>query len=274
MAINNSLNAPTTTGTVLAGNGTGYSSVTYTPLNTDSTIVSRDANGNSNFVNVIESVTNTVSSGQTISMNYGSTGEQLAIGTSTIKYVLPDSTTLYQNQTYNFNNNSTGNITIYLHDGITLLTTVPSGACVYIINDSNLTSNGTWDYHWLMPSSTSFGNSGLSLQGYLTTSPPSSATATTAWVTSLTAGTAQQNTSGYDMLVTICVTVALSTTATLVMGVGATSTPTTQTVIPSFTVAAATQYTWSAYVPNNYYLLVNSTGTITISSITTMAMGI
>lgn len=105
-------------------------------------------------------------------------------------------------------------------------------------------------------------NSGIS------TAPASSNTATTAFGTTLTAGTALQNTTGYDIHVNICVNVTSSTTATLTLGVGPTSTPTTNTVLPSFSVAVASLFTFSAIVPNNYYLLVGSTGTITIGSIT------
>jgi hypothetical protein len=109
---------------------------------------------------------------------------------------------------------------------------------------------------------------------YLDTQPVTSATATSAWATSLTAGTAKQNTSGYGMIVNVAVTVSSATSATIIAGVGTTSTPTTQTIVPTFTVATSTVYTFSTYVPNNSYLLVNSTGTITISSITTSATGI
>lgn len=104
----------------------------------------------------------------------------------------------------------------------------------------------------------------------LYTQPPSSNTATTSFGTSLTVGTSKQNTLGYDILVNIAVTVSSATTATITLGVGSTSSPTINTVIPSFTVAASTIYTFSAIVPQNYYVLVNDTGTITISSITCM----
>ena len=104
--------------------------------------------------------------------------------------------------------------------------------------------------------------------GGLVTAPVSSNTATTAYGTSLTAGTSLRNTTGYDLMVNICATVASSTGATFVLGVGSTSTPTTNTVVPSFTVAVATQFNFSAIVPNNYYLLVNDTGTISLTSLT------
>lgn len=109
----------------------------------------------------------------------------------------------------------------------------------------------------------------LIINGGVVTKPVSSNTSTTAFGTSLTAGTSIQNTLGYDILVNIAVAVTSSTTATIVMGIGSTSTPTTNTVIPSFTVATFTNFSFSAIVPNSYYLLVNTTGTITIGSITT-----
>jgi hypothetical protein len=56
--------------------------------------------------------------------------------------------------------------------------------------------------------------------------------------------------------------------------VGSATGPTTNTVIPSFTVAAATFFTFSAYVPAGYYLVYNTTGTITVTSATVQAMGV
>lgn len=107
--------------------------------------------------------------------------------------------------------------------------------------------------------------------GGLATNPVASSVATTAFGTSLTAGSAVQNTTGYDLLVNIAVTVTAATTSTLTLGVGTTSSPTTNTVVPSFTVAASTVYSFSAIVPNNYYVLVNQTGSPTIGSITTQS---
>jgi len=98
------------------------------------------------------------------------------------------------------------------------------------------------------------------------TAPVSSHTATTAFGTSLTAGTAVQNTLGYDILLNISVVVASATTATLTLGVGSTATPTVDTVVASF--SSAGTYSFSAIVPNSYYVLVNDTGTISITSIT------
>jgi hypothetical protein len=53
------------------------------------------------------------------------------------------------------------------------------------------------------------------------------------------------------------------------MGVGSTTTPTTDTVVASFSVAETVSF--CAIVPNNYYLLVDTTGTIVVGSITTQS---
>ncbi len=98
------------------------------------------------------------------------------------------------------------------------------------------------------------------------TAPVSSNTATIGFGTSLTAGTSVQNTLGYDILLNISVAVTMAVGATIVLGVGTTSTPTTNTVIASTSVAAV--YNFCAIVPNNYYVLVNTAGTIVIGSIT------
>lgn len=102
----------------------------------------------------------------------------------------------------------------------------------------------------------------------IATSPVASSVATSAFGASLTAGTALHNTTGYNLLVNISVSITAATTATIVLGVGSTSTPTTNTVVDSFTTAAVLKQNFCAMVPNNYYLLVNTTGTITIGSIT------
>jgi hypothetical protein len=95
------------------------------------------------------------------------------------------------------------------------------------------------------------------------TAPVSSNTATTAFGATLTLGTAIQNTTGYDLLVNVSVPVTAATAATFIGGVGPTSTPTTNTLSPSLTISAVTDYfTFCFVVPSSYYLLVNTSGTI------------
>lgn len=95
----------------------------------------------------------------------------------------------------------------------------------------------------------------------LKTAPASSSAATTAFGSSLTLGTAKQNTTGYNILVNIVLSVTVAASATIIMGVGSTSTPSTNTAVSTFSITG--DFTIIAYVPNNYYLLVDKTGTLT-----------
>ena len=90
----------------------------------------------------------------------------------------------------------------------------------------------------------------------------------------MTLGTAAQNTTGYDVLLSIVVQVSAATAATLTLGVGTTNTPTANTAVPTFTVASATFFTIFAYVPNNYYVKVAGTSSPTVTNITVVAMGV
>lgn len=139
------------------GNNTGSThnaiAITYASSDTNSSIVSRDTNGNSAFNNAVTATSTTVSSGQTVSMSAGSTGNQVVTGTANITFNLPDATTLYLGQQYEINVNTTGTATIYKHDGSTLVATAASGTYLVVICTNNSTSNGAWDYHWELPSS-------------------------------------------------------------------------------------------------------------------------
>lgn len=106
------------------------------------------------------------------------------------------------------------------------------------------------------------------LSASIATNPVSSNAATIAFGTSLTAGTSLQNNNGYNLLVNICVKITTATSATITLGVDSITTPTVNTVVSSFTTATGLVQNFSAIVPAYYYLLVNTTGTITISSIT------
>lgn len=101
--------------------------------------------------------------------------------------------------------------------------------------------------------------------------PPASSTATSTFG-SLVVGTARQNTANYAILVNISMVITAATSATIVLGVGSTSSPSTNTVVASFSVAETVSF--SAFVPSKYYLLVNTTGTITVGSITTQACAV
>ncbi len=80
---------------------------------------------------------------------------------------------------------------------------------------------------------------------------------------SLSIGSAYQNPFGYDVLLTIYYSVSSATTASILVGVGSTNTPTQQTVISGLTLAALGIITIPIYLPSGYYALVSTSGTIT-----------
>lgn len=91
----------------------------------------------------------------------------------------------------------------------------------------------------------------------LITSPANSASA------SLVVGTNFQNTTGSDILLTIYLSITAATTASIQLGVGSATNPTQQTIVSSLTVAATNIVTIPIYIPNNYFALLSTSGTIT-----------
>lgn len=79
----------------------------------------------------------------------------------------------------------------------------------------------------------------------------------------LALGTAYQNTSGHDVMVTVYLAISTATNASILLGVGPTNTPTQQTIISSLTLAALGIVPVNIYIPNNYYALLSESGTIT-----------
>lgn len=103
-------------------------------------------------------------------------------------------------------------------------------------------------------------------------SPPASSVVTIAFGTTLTSGTAKRNTLGYDILVNINVPVSLAVSGIISIGIGATSTPSVSAL--TNTLIATGILNFSAIVPNNYYLMLSTSGTITLGTITLQACGI
>jgi hypothetical protein len=113
----------------------------------------------------------------------------------------------------------------------------------------------TWS--WNADGSTNF-------PGPISTAPIDSHTATTAFNASpgpLAIGTPLQNTLGYDIAVNVSIPVSLTTGGSLNVGVGPSATPTVDPFTPAL--STATTVDWSGIVPENYYLLFTTSGTIT-----------
>ncbi len=161
----------------------------YTSTVTNTSIVSRDTNGNSGFNNSSVDVQTTVSAAQTITMTAGSPGRQRITGSSTVTFNLPDCTTLLNGWPFYFNNTSSGAVTVNRQDGTTLVATIGAGSIVFIACMDNSTVQGVWAATpWLTPTATS-NTAGTTVPGVMTaTSFTGAGTGLTGTAASLTAG--------------------------------------------------------------------------------------
>lgn len=91
---------------------------------------------------------------------------------------------------------------------------------------------------------------------------------------SLALGTAYQNTLGYDIMLTVYVNVTSALTASFLLGIGPTNTPTQQTIVSGLTLAALSIIPVNIYLPSNYYAKLTTSGTITASISGQIAMPI
>lgn len=104
----------------------------------------------------------------------------------------------------------------------------------------------------LTPAISSFGVSQT-----LVTFPPASADS------ALSLGSAFHNPLGYDVVLTVYVSVTAATAGTISLGVGSGVSPTQQTIVGSLTTASQLIVPVTIYLPYNYYALLSVGGTIT-----------
>lgn len=101
------------------------------------------------------------------------------------------------------------------------------------------------------------------------TAPSSQSLAST-----LAVGTAWKNTLGYNVMVTVYLNITAAVTASILLGVGPTTTPTQQTIISGLTLSVLGIIPINMYIPNNYYAKLSTTGTIAASISGQIAMPI
>jgi len=159
--------ALTASQTVVTNGSKNLASLGYGSSNTGSYLVQRDLSGNAAFNNIIVTTTPVVSSATTVAMTYGSAKVQRITGTHTQQFNLPDATYLYTGEQFEFDNDSSGLVSVYKNDGITLVATVSTGGYLIIVNTDNTTVNGTWTMYQYLSNTTSDGDSGLFKTGTL-----------------------------------------------------------------------------------------------------------
>ena len=161
--------SPTLITPVLNGTATGTG---VSQSSSASTLVQRDSNGNIFINNYFANNTSTVSAGGTTVLTVASSRTQVLTGASNQTYQLPNATTLTNGNIFLFNNNSSGSL-IITNNGASTLYTAPAGGYVQANLLDNGTTNGTWDFHALPPSTVTWssGIGGLVFNTALTTTP-------------------------------------------------------------------------------------------------------
>jgi trimeric autotransporter adhesin len=142
--------------------GVSYGGTGVTASSGASSVVLRDANQNTSINNIFRNTTSTVSAAGTTVLTAASSFTQVLTGTLAQTYQLPDATTLVNGASFQFNNNSTGLLTI-VNNGSGAVATVAAGGAAQIFLTSTSTSNGTWDVHGYIPENVTWGTNALSL---------------------------------------------------------------------------------------------------------------
>jgi len=145
----------TTVGVLYGGTGVTASSGA-------NSVVLRDANQNTALNNIFRNTTSTVSAAGTTVLTAASSFAQVLTGTTTQTYQLPDATTLVNGASFQFNNNSTGTLTI-VNNGSGPVATVAAGGASQIFLTSTSTANGVWDVHGFIPENIQWGTNSLYL---------------------------------------------------------------------------------------------------------------
>ena len=111
--------------------------------------------------------TNVASSNSVTVLTKFSARVQQLTGSATHTFNLPNATTLDTNFTFEFNNNSTGILTV-ANTSSTSLYNVPAGGYARVMNQNINTPNDTWDCHYLLPANANFGTNATVLTGSIT----------------------------------------------------------------------------------------------------------
>lgn len=210
------------------------------------------------------------------------------ISSLTAVLILANTNAEFFNSTITGNTNSIIN-NLFVIDATSVLTLIGTSINEAITGPSpNFSGNGTINIYSVYPIGTTVFNFGSNTVVYknnyvanaiansvttptFKTSPQASAAST------LALGTAYQNTLGYDVLVTVYIDISNTTNANFLLGVGPTSTPTQQNILTNYNITPNSThlvFPVPIYLPNNYYALLSTSGTVTATIIGQLAMPI
>ena len=148
--------------------GVSYGGTGVTASSGANSVVLRDANQNTSLNNIFRNITSTVSAAGTTVLTAASSFTQVLTGTTTQTYQLPDATTLTNGASFQFNNNSTGNMFI-VDNGSNPIATIDNGGVAQLFLTSTSTANGTWDTHGFIPENIEWGTNSLYLNSTVIT---------------------------------------------------------------------------------------------------------
>ena len=236
---------------------------TYAPVSYDEFYV-QSVTGNVALNNDIKNTQNIVTSSADVNLNFASPSRTRFTGNVNQRVVLDASNTL-QGASTGFNNvglvltivnSSSANVTVAAFNSTTLQVMYPNTICTFTIIDQSVNTQASWEYTY----------------NFLKMSNPvPSSTVTNGFGSTLTVGTALRNNLGYTILVNVNVSYAAAGLGgQLLLGVGGSSTPTTNAVTPVLVTASAFN-SFSVAVRSGQYLLLNTNGTVVVSNVTLQA---
>jgi YVTN family beta-propeller protein len=228
---------------------------------------------NGNYAYVANSGSNNVTIIQNASSGSPSVLTTVGVGTS------PNDVAITPNGNYAYVTNfSAGSLTIIQNassgspsvfntisaGGIpTSVAITPDGNYVYNVATANVVINKNASLFYPLITS-NYGGAYLIYNGnrwnaekFAQLSPPSSQSS------SLVLGTAYYNPFGYDIILNLYLNITANSSGSILSGVGSTSSPTQQTILSGVTTTG--YFPITIYVPANYYALVSTSGTITVS---------
>lgn len=259
MADNNTINIGTGSPLAPSKGGTGVSNSTNTLTIGATSYINQDVRTTASpiFANINDSNNNKIlglitiaSAVNSLTITNNATGNAPALAVTGSDTNIGMSLSTQGTGQYNIYTKATSNQFIF-NTGSSL-----TDISTFTFNSTNTTYPGS---NYTFPNASGTLCMDTSSSGSISTSPPVSSAST------LALGTAYQNTAGYDVILTIYISVSAATTASILLGVGSTSTPTQQTIVSSLTLAAINIISVPIYLPNNYYALLSTSGTITAS---------
>lgn len=145
MAINNSSNIPSTSGTAVVGTGTGFSTVAYSATSSASSLAQRDANSNLTANSIIQGYATTATAAGTTTLTVSSAPLQYFTGSTTQTVVMPVTSTLVLGQTFTIVNNSSGVVTVQSSGANTIQAMAASTQLVLTVILTSGTSAASWN---------------------------------------------------------------------------------------------------------------------------------